>query len=56
MIIVDEALCGGCGVCVDECPSEAITLINDVALVDAARCDGCEECVQVCPNQALTSN
>jgi NAD-dependent dihydropyrimidine dehydrogenase PreA subunit len=53
MIVVDKMLCSGCGVCVDVCPTEAITLINDVALVDAERCDGCEECVEVCPSQAL---
>lgn len=53
MIVADKTLCGGCGVCVDACPTEAITLINDVALVDADRCDGCAECVEVCPNQAL---
>lgn len=53
MIVVEKTLCGGCAVCVDACPTEAITLISDVALVDADRCDGCGECVEVCPNQAL---
>ena len=37
MIVVDKTLCGGCGVCVDACPTEAITLINDLTLVDADR-------------------
>lgn len=53
MIVVDQALCAGCGVCVDECPIEAITLTDDIALIDADRCDGCGECVEICPNQAL---
>jgi NAD-dependent dihydropyrimidine dehydrogenase PreA subunit len=53
MIIVDQVLCSGCGTCVDECPTGAITLKDDIARVDADRCDGCSECVHVCPNQAL---
>jgi len=54
MIRVDQALCAGCGVCVDECPTAAITLVNDVAQVAADLCDGCGACIQVCPNHALT--
>jgi NAD-dependent dihydropyrimidine dehydrogenase PreA subunit len=53
MIVLDESLCGGCGVCVEACPTGAVTLVNDIPLVDAERCDGCAECVDVCPNQAL---
>jgi NAD-dependent dihydropyrimidine dehydrogenase PreA subunit len=53
MIAVDRALCGGCGVCVDECPIEAIALIDGIAVVDTDCCNGCGECVEVCPNQAL---
>jgi NAD-dependent dihydropyrimidine dehydrogenase PreA subunit len=59
MINVDQALCAGCGVCIDACPTGAIYLSNDKALVDFALCDGCEKadgklCVEICPNAALT--
>lgn len=54
MIHVDQALCAGCGVCVDECPSGAIMLDDDVALVAPALCDGCGACVEICPTGALT--
>ena len=62
MISVDRSLCNGCGACVSECPTDAMTLTDGVALVDAALCDGCgsleEEhprlCLQVCPVEALT--
>ena len=62
MISVDQSLCEGCGVCVDECPTEAITLTEGKVLVDAVLCDGCRSlgetpiklCVEACPNQALT--
>jgi ferredoxin len=53
MMRVDQALCAGCGVCIDECPTDAISLSDGVALIDAALCDGCGACVEVCPNQAL---
>ena len=61
MIRVDQALCVGCGACVDECPARAITLVDGTAMVDAALCDGCGSfderhdrlCVQICPNGAL---
>ena len=54
MIHVDRALCAGCGVCVDECPSGAIMLDGGVALVAPALCDGCGVCVKICPAGALT--
>lgn len=66
MISVDQALCTGCEVCVDECPVGAITLANGKAVVDPALCDGCRSfdgalqsgrdklCVEICPNGALT--
>jgi NAD-dependent dihydropyrimidine dehydrogenase PreA subunit len=61
MISVNQSLCNGCGACVPECPTDAITLTDGKALVDVALCDGCgslEEkhlrlCLQVCPVEAL---
>jgi len=46
--------CTGCGVCVDECPVLAITLVRHVARVDAARCTGCGQCVEACPSGAIS--
>jgi ferredoxin len=43
MIKVDQTLCVGCGACIDECPSGAISLSNGKALVDPTLCDGCGE-------------
>ena len=51
---VDKEKCTGCGTCVDECPSEAISLKNDVAVVDEEACSDCGLCVDVCPEEAIT--
>ncbi|WP_406660179.1 4Fe-4S binding protein [Methanolobus sp. ZRKC3] len=52
IIKADE--CVGCGACIDECPSEAITLNADnIAVVDADECIDCAACVDVCPTDAI---
>ncbi|MDV0447704.1 Ferredoxin [Methanosarcinaceae archaeon Ag5] len=53
--IIDENECTGCGLCVDECPAEAITLLDiGVSRVDPAECTECGACVDVCPVAAIT--
>jgi ferredoxin len=52
--MVDKAKCTGCGICVDECPVEAIALESDVAAVDVDKCTDCGTCVDVCPNEAIS--
>jgi ferredoxin len=49
---VDETLCGTCGLCLDTCPFEALTL-DLTLLVDPVRCVGCGVCVPTCPSEAL---
>lgn len=45
--------CTACGLCVDECPAEAISMEEEVAVVDANTCTDCELCVDVCPSEAI---
>ncbi|MCL2141704.1 MAG: 4Fe-4S binding protein [Methanimicrococcus sp.] len=53
--IVDRDECTGCGLCVDECPSEAISLDDEgFSKVDADECVDCGACVDVCPTAAIT--
>ena len=51
--IIDQDECTACEECVDQCPSEALELIDSVAVVHADKCDGCGECSKVCPAGAI---
>ncbi len=44
----------GCMLCVDLCPSNAISYKGKV-IIDEASCDGCSLCTARCPSQALRS-
>jgi ferredoxin len=52
VITVDETLCNACGLCVENCQFNALTL-SDVAIVNSIRCVGCGVCVNACPDHAL---
>jgi len=41
--------CNGCGLCIDECPAEAIELVDGKARIDQDRCILCGYCAPVCP-------
>ena len=62
MVYVTQMLCEGCGVCVEACPTGAMTLINGTARVNSDLCDGCGSfdeitarvCIDLCPSNALS--
>jgi ferredoxin len=51
---VDKEKCTGCESCVDECPSEAISMDDGKALIDADACVDCGVCVDACPTEAIS--
>jgi len=51
---VDPDKCTGCGNCVEECPAEAISLQDEVAVVDEDECTDCGLCESVCEDEAIT--
>ncbi len=55
---VDEALCRGCGRCVEICPFGAPALVElapgvTVARVNPVMCKGCGTCASICPTGAM---
>lgn len=50
---VDEEMCVGCGVCLDECPVEAVAMVDGTARIDEQECIRCGQCHDVCPENAV---
>lgn len=42
-----------CSVCMDVCPTQALTIRNNIIEFHDERCCGCGACASVCPTQAL---
>jgi ferredoxin len=52
--MLDVGKCQGCGVCLERCQMEALSLDGDRAVLDLDRCIGCGLCVTTCPEGALS--
>ncbi len=50
---IEEALCTGCGLCVEVCPKETITMDGKKAVVTGLESLNCGHCMAVCPTGAI---
>ena len=50
---VNQDDCVACGVCVEECPVGAISIVNETALIGDEECIRCGRCHDVCPEDAV---
>lgn len=52
MLLIDEKLCIGCGICENQCPFGAIEVVDGIAVVGDT-CTLCGACVEECEVEAL---
>lgn len=45
--------CIGCGICVKNCPQEAVKVEDFHAIIDQEKCIGCGVCAEKCPKKAI---
>lgn len=45
--------CIACAKCVKVCPSDAITIIDNLAVIDSHKCNNCGACIEACPTNAI---
>lgn len=50
---LDASKCIGCTHCMKSCPTEAIRVVNGLAVIDHDRCVYCGQCHRVCPTRAF---
>ncbi len=51
---VNQDLCIGCSICIDECPVDAITQEESrKAIINDDKCIRCGKCHEVCPQDAV---
>lgn len=47
-----KKLCCHCGICVDQCPEGALSMVDNKVVWDEALCTWCDTCINVCPYDA----
>lgn len=53
--VFDRETCTGCGICVEHCPEEALSIEKEATVPEVVRgrCIGCGECVALCEQDAV---
>ena len=53
MLKIRRDLCLGCGLCAENCPTQAISLRWGQAVIDQSQCNQCRLCLDICPQGAI---
>jgi Fe-S-cluster-containing hydrogenase component 2 len=51
--VVDQEKCTGCAKCVDACPTQAVSMVDEKAVVKEDDCADCAACVDACESGAM---
>jgi MinD superfamily P-loop ATPase len=51
--VVDQKKCTLCGLCIDHCRFDAISMVNGQINISETSCDGCFLCSRICPEKAI---
>ncbi|NOY77369.1 MAG: DUF362 domain-containing protein [Calditrichaeota bacterium] len=49
----DPKKCIGCSICVENCPVDAMRLVNKIPVIDYKKCINCLCCDEICPENAM---
>jgi NAD-dependent dihydropyrimidine dehydrogenase PreA subunit len=53
-VVIDSELCDGDGLCVENCPNEALGMKDGKAyVIDPELCGECYYCESICPNNGI---
>ncbi len=50
---IETEACINCGLCISECPTDAISEDFDAHDIDANSCIDCGACLSVCPEECI---
>jgi len=50
---INPERCSGCGICIENCPMQAIEMNNGKAFINETECTNCRLCESVCPVGAI---
>lgn len=54
-VTLNKELCTGCTICMQNCPTQAIRIIDGKAKIIKEKCIDCGLCIKVCPNNAKSA-
>lgn len=52
---VERNLCNYCGACVGMCPTDAVSMDDNLVIIHEEKCIKCAFCVVGCPTAAITA-
>lgn len=55
-VVIDDLACQLCGVCVNKCPVDAMSIVDNKVVIDKDECILCGACETICPLNAVKLN